>query len=1594
TVLLQHHDTEECFHNINKNEALSTNSRSIKHTSGNIYSYRDDDDLLSYEHPVKIISEDAYTAEDMDWGRCESNNQNYTYNYTDTDDIPDGNTMDYWNDTVSAINENTYGYGCEYNSKTPMTTAKILPSIPVSQNGSEKGDKRDILPTEEGMYPRRSNRFGIRLPAAPINNSTYPMLPQAVPYQKACCNLNGYAGCDSHVGLLDERIGSFIYLPSAAAPLRILPQPQMQQQHRFYGDYNNIESDFYGNQKRETDNRDLDVSSQVQRPYTSMLPLEYTDFSDNGFNVDNFSTYSDTPPTSNMQLKVQQQRKISLMMAMTTASVIASGETRLPVQRNVNNVGPQFTSEKCSTAPTTTRKLPKRLPSPLNKTLYNTIYTTSNTNTTATANIAISARNTNVHSLPSQPFPEKNSRPKQLPKLPIAKTQAVLNTNMNSIPNPKLNTSTVLISNIETEKIPSTAKHFNDLRSSCSIESALTTTVTFVDGVKNLRQLAKEDQTLNTYASTHPSMQTLPATDCLNTTLNLIETPQKLEISDIIGKDVKNEKMIVARSLETSLFDIPEYLKPYSMDSSTFSSKKTDYSPIRITTSTTTTSNITSTIQEKSKNSLKLSLPSYEYPMIMNNISTESVEIAPHAPTPSNDSSSTDLNHLSKPKSLVQWSSTVDQGIKKSIRDHATELVINNSDVFITTNSATKPLVILGTGSSCPAVTDTETSITFQSSVSLSYNDYMKKFELPELPPIPDICTPVISNTAFNNVLDTTADTAIPPITTTASISGTTADTTIVISNVTDTTLDSVARDTDFAVKFGTVQFSSIIDKVQSNLTATRTSITPTQETEMDRNKTDEHQLIENVTKNEEENKYTYNQWMPLEPVLKNSVERPEQLSPLCTAVSFDDNFYDSFNVDLLALTTTIGHIEDDTCTIRGLESNTNLKELGNTNELSQKNDVGAVSINGECNERQNNLQILDNVNIYAATTSKTKSASTVLGGISKGLIGGLDGVLGGVGSSQAVSGKRSFSFNLASKLVPSGLLSGGKPTTSAATTTKTTSIETKNSDSKTSVLGYGYVYEYELEGVNPTAAINYSTSHSIKMPSNVSDYGMETCHDQDFNHIIDDGRNNEDSHSCKFSRMEKLGLEEEYNNYSNYVENNHIFDGAHNDSNIIFEPLKMIPENLAMKIESQTSQPIVSKTSGMFGSIFDKAAAAVQSATHAVNQSASSVASAVAQKTTSVTTDSKLSDLAPAHKNIDGNVTATKYNVTADNDYVELMANQELLSVKNSGNCDDYKNSNLSLDDDFINDKRVFSNYNSDNNQGQINNTISAGQKILPKVRPAGSNGKKLPTINGKSGVLIKQHPTEIYDIEAVQEKTAINDDLSTYHDDSDQDDYYLNHLETTPPCRRGANDYYEHVGTGYDYREDFFNEEDEYKYLEQQQKQQVVQSQSSRDYVDAPHDEDDECEFTDGDYVSDEDCGNYLGESSSGSIPATVTCLPKIGAKTYDGDICTPNMEAPVSVSLQLVATHQLIKKQDSIILEEDELHDEISQNQVTDGDDQLPELEPIIRKKKKVLMRGETEEVVSGHMLILRKPEISAKQRWHWAFNKIIMQINVST
>ncbi|XP_037809851.1 LOW QUALITY PROTEIN: mucin-4-like [Lucilia sericata] len=485
----------------------------------------------------------------------------------------------------------------------------------------------------------------------------------------------------------------------------------------------------------------------------------------------------------------------------------------------------------------------------------------------------------------------------------------------------------------------------------------------------------------------------------------------------------------------------------------------------------------------------------------------------------------------------------------------------------------------------------------------------------------------------------------------------------------------------------------------------------------------------------------------------------------------------------------------------------------------------------------------------------------------------------------------------------------------------------------------------------------------------------------------------------------------------------------------------------------ANTSSTKSSSGGSMFGSFLGKATAAVQSATQVVNKGAS-MASTKVQKNLQPTSAVSLIKLVQTGSDEPTTCVANTVYVTQNN--YQISHQDSLVSPYTSslgGSGDDYDNSNIptTTDGDFVQHQLDDEQYYYANQNQQLINQQQSQQKLLPTVPPAGgSTGKKLPTINDKSGCLVKQQPTEIY-----EEDTEVLDNKSlaylkmgpTYDIDSEQADYYMDTQPVAPSARHMvANGYYEHtngVGT-YDYRDDYFNEEDEFKYLEKEKIQATnnqqlqhqlrhIHKQSSLQYVVDDDYQQGQNDIMDEEYMDDmyhsEDSGNYLDESSSGSVkglrthqqaPSTTTTTSLDDShhpmKTSSTALPTTTMSPSVPVT---TAPHQQIKKQDSIILEEDEkdetssilglpetgvtspsksLSRKSSHDIVIAEDDQMGDLQMVSaslrssQSRKMKLMRGETEEVVGGHMQIMkRKTEVTAKQRWHWAYNKIIMQLN---
>lgn len=233
--------------------------------------------------------------------------------------------------------------------------------------------------------------------------------------------------------------------------------------------------------------------------------------------------------------------------------------------------------------------------------------------------------------------------------------------------------------------------------------------------------------------------------------------------------------------------------------------------------------------------------------------------------------------------------------------------------------------------------------------------------------------------------------------------------------------------------------------------------------------------------------------------------------------------------------------------------------------------------------------------------------------------------------------------------------------------------------------------------------------------------------------------------------------------------------------------------------------------------------------------------------------------------------------------------------------------------------------------------------------------------TIDDKKAIknckLLKQQPTEIYDYDQID-------------DDDDDDEFYKNHqqqnlvspnnnnnkqltetaatttttivdvatTDATIVTTTASSDYYNH----YLHDDDYFNEEDEYMYLEkektaeQQQQQHTDIKTDDNNYHLSAHETDQ----------------NFINSENSLNDDKTDEHLNK---------------------------KKQINDDDDDVDL--DEIKNKWGSEIQMNDDDFL---------RKKAINRCDTEEITTT---IVRKTEVTAKQRWHWAYNKIIMQLNVS-
>ncbi|XP_016970392.1 uncharacterized protein LOC108038163 isoform X6 [Drosophila rhopaloa] len=1672
--------------------------------------FRDPCDLRN-QGPDEYISECHLTSDLVPRAVDKSNN---SYGYDNLECYGTQEQLDLEAESVDNWNENTAIVSADYGFKyanQKCNSSKILPTLPVNTNGSGSSKpsttRMDMDLKTEGMWSERNQRHGVCMARA--QDYDHRLLPGDYQIVNAN-NLNGYAGFAYSSTFLNNAV--------PAAPTRALPQ---KARSSFY-----LSQDLFELNADAAPREDLiqcsfgidqtvpmgsgsttyDVLEQMSRPYTSMLPLDYSDYQECYNNTDNLSTYSDTPPTNNAQLKLQKQRKISLMMAMTTASVIASGETRVPVHSKhskkpteiqtdsiigssistnaVTKASDRFLEPECCGGIVTpgdsgaitstqhpamatiskTRKLPKVLPTPQFK-------SSLHTNTTG-----IDALGSPLYS--SDTISEKSHRPKQLPKVPTSlsqpKPQSIPNSNFttysapvtlsfssldqnSSSPQPPattIETTTTTYSSIATSSVgshksfayPYNSKEPKDIHSIEFIKEDPAPSWTPSSATFNANLSPSVDLPYNYIEQNSPTFH-LPEIERGKSDIK----PDLYETSiEPISESIKSPEPYCEP--DSALFNISEYLKPYTLDIITFSGEKPSHITNAASTSTTTQPYYDSGGLSSEMSKLHSTVPLGDglFPN-SNTWATSCVNY--QCEVESGENISTQPNKSTVPVELTEsplCNSIPPLSMSSHFTfDNSTEVTLNpktgsppditttvssitSNNAFTTTVPAKNLDELPVTTSQIASPTISTLTVKSPSSIApiLSYTDYMKQFELPDLPQL-------IMDFSENESA-TLSDTDAIKTDTSANAEMLTFSKELDIEGKCSEPLPSYLKELFDAYDVPSFPIenheSPVIDEIQNvsdTITVPSVPITT---------------IVCSVDP-------------PNRPNFKPEAEAIEN-----NAVSFDDTFYDSFNVDIIELTASVAYSEAE----NGLNSAPILSGDNNSMTIDNKKSEIDLSIKNTLDTRDMNQNLSSAQGGYykpsQTTQQKTNvvasAATSVLGGISKGLKGGLDGVFSGVGSTVDVTQttnttKKGFSFNLASKLVPSvgGLLSSSSSNASKQTldskieaTPTAIMIPDKNdsNDRSTCVktISPSCLYKNTEDNLYATTfpnTLEVSSSYNDAMVASSSTLMGNICenYDESYDELI---LTDEIINAGMLDRESEYGLIENPYLYAAageaQVDNVNAYKKPQKDisnqSSFDIEQSKI--RNDAAQFHESPAKKVNTTSGGMFGSILGKAAAAVQSATQAVNQSASSVASVVAQKPSMLPTTQNMPHLSgiPMPNAMDSKLGTVGFD-TMNIDYTYQLPNEELLPSHYANAGQDYENSNIKMDVySPYTDNKAFANYNSNGNQSQFKDAtaisgqyqeIANGTKILPTVPPAGSTGKKLPTVNGKSGLLIKQMPTEIYDDESELDELDVSPSIGKepgYRIDSEQDDYYMDLQPTTPSNQ--TNGYYEHVNNGYDYREDYFNEEDEYKYLEQQREQEqqhqpknkkylkqtkgmlpTSQPQSSLDFIDEGQDND----FIYENYHSEEDSGKYLDESSSGSVG------PIEGRNIKMDEMCVgtrkhSNGEASLaSISTQMkgesfTPKNNTLQNHDGIAMESTPNLSGFGNEQMCpdlnemdeDINDQLSDINDLKKRmpqKKKPLLRGETEEVVAGHMQMIRQPEITARQRWHWAYNKIIMQLN---
>ncbi|XP_032579693.1 serine-rich adhesin for platelets isoform X15 [Drosophila sechellia] len=1620
---MTHYARHDYFHNT-QNGALSSDNSRISYsqisydTQTTSREYFSESYALSNQGPEEY-SRVSHLNSDTVPTTVDNSNNSYDYDYlecygADIQCDPEEDSVDNWNENTSVVADQ---YGLKHNNLN-CTSSKLLPKLPNIKNGrgssNECAPQMDVKFKTKGMCIKIDHSYGVCM--AKAHDFVGHLSPSD--YQNILGDhLNGYAGCAYSPTFLDNAV--------SAAPLRVLPQSLRS---TFYLGQNiigfNADADQRDGRGFSTDQTDAmgsgsstyEVYEKMQRPYTSMLPLDYSNYQECCYNTDNLSTYSDTPPSNNTQLKRQMQRKISLMMAMTTASVIASGEIRIPVHSKQSKKSTEIqtdsiigntvstnaaardldrclATEPCGvivntgdsgsvtsfpspavTAITKTRKLPKVLPSPLYKSSRHPI---------TIATDALSSSYT------SDPLPEKSHRPKQLPRLPISLSESNDHTSLNSnwatlpatdaLPFDSLDHKsassptppTAITKDTETNSYLVRTDFIGARHNALYVYDSKEPNIVFSDKSVGADPSPKWTPLSPIQSKQSPcppvALPSLPEIDPARSDIerepddSFIETiPESENLADPYSGP------------ESALFNISEYLKPYTLNKPILSGEKKSH----ITNAASTTPlNITSDDEFASYSKNWTSTCVNFQPLSVE--SSLNILLNVNAGADQSELLMTPLKCSTPPLFICSNGTSDNLNFRKSSPpDSAFTSTVNVN------NFETVPVSERQTASPSPSNLKSPPSI----APILSYADYMKQFELPELPQlIMDIS---------ENVTVTQSDSF----------------------NVINNTLTN-ADNLNSYNQMDVASKSSLPLPSYSSESFDPCSVPSISIENKEYQRVEKLDSLSNV-----ETVDSPKTLVSSENPLNCSKLLPGTESIVSNDVAFDDTFYDSFNVDIKELTAFVDHVAPEDGLYNFPSDNTLI-------EVSFNKTVDTIDMNqnlssGECGYYKPS-QAQQKASVVAS------AASSVLDGISKGLKEGLDGVFSGVSSTVEVSqtnpsSKRGFSFNLASKIVPSV---GGLLTSTSSTSTKQTGSETNPtliliSPENVSSDNSNYIpttspsctQKKGQENLYSATVHNKSTksnSYYDEMGENSSILVRNVCDNYD-NSIDEMILTDEIVNIGMLYSESEFGLIE--NSYSCQVTSNEQIDSVNS-----YNKTQKVPNNGIEKANTKNKtvpfhDPATKKAStvGMFGSIFGKAAAAVQSATQAVNQSASSVASVVAQKPTIVPTTNNVLVLPSVSS--PNEIKRNSSSVEFDSEYGYQLPNVEPLSSHYANTGGVYDNSNMKMHEfSTYADHRPYADYHTNGNQSQYKeDAVIPGQpqvidsNILPIVTLA--TGKKLPTLNGKSALLVKQMPTEVYDDESDTDELDVSTStgkVPSYSIYSEQEDYYMDLQQTTPSIQ--PNGFYEQVNNGYDYREDYFNEEDEYKYLEQQREQEqhnqpknkkyLKQAKISKiqppslDFIDVGQDDD----FMYDNYHSDDDSGNYLEGSSSGSVGPIEGSNIKVDSNVEasfsslnrKSDFFTPNnnshqkLDTVIGESTKKLTRLSTEKMCPGVDEEDENLNDHLSD---------LTELSKLISQKKKTLLRGETEEVVGGHMQVLRQTEITARQRWHWAYNKIIMQLNV--